>query len=85
MQFTTAIVAATAALINYVSAESVVAISQITDGQIQATHTAASASHATASSSAHTTATVSQFSSNGAAKAVAGLGAGVAAAAAFLL
>lgn len=83
MQFTTAIVAAAVALTNYVSAESsanVVAISQITDGQIQATHTTASAA-----TSAATTATVSQYTSNGAAKAVAGLGAGVAAAAAFLL
>ena len=81
MQFTTAIVAAAVALTNYVAAESasVVAISQITDGQIQATATTA------ASSAATTTATVSQYSSNGAAKAVAGLGAGVAAAAAFLL
>ena len=100
MQFSTVTIVSLFALAKFAAAENkAAAISQITDGQIQATTaTEVKSSSATASSekttvktatntveeSSTATATVHQQSTNGAAKQVVGLGA-VAAAAALLL
>ncbi|CAI4046085.1 hypothetical protein SUVZ_11G1200 [Saccharomyces uvarum] len=101
MQFSTVVSVAFVALANFVAAESAAAISQITDGQIQATTatttapttTAAPSTTATTAApsstvetvSASSTETVSQQTENGAAKAAVGMGAGALAAAALLL
>ncbi|KAJ1545235.1 Cwp2p [Saccharomyces cerevisiae] len=80
MQFSTVASVALVALANFVAAESAAAISQITDGQIQATTTAT-----TEAVSPSSTETISQQTENGAAKAAVGMGAGALAAAAMLL
>ncbi|CAI4045104.1 hypothetical protein N7582_003438 [Saccharomyces uvarum] len=99
MQFSTVVSVAFVALANFVAAESAAAVSQITDGQIQATTatttattaapstttTAAVSSSTVETVSASSTETVSQQTENGAAKAAVGMGAGALAAAALLL
>ncbi|CAI4936178.1 CGH_3_HP_G0036510.mRNA.1.CDS.1 [Saccharomyces cerevisiae] len=99
MQFSTVASVAFVALANFVAAESAAAISQITDGQIQATTTATTEATTTAAPSSTTAApsstvetvspssteTISQQTENGAAKAAVGMGAGALAAAAMLL
>ncbi|PTN41493.1 Cwp2p [Saccharomyces cerevisiae] len=84
MQFSTVASVALVALANFVAAESAAAISQITDGQIQATTTAAPSS-TVETVSPSSTETISQQTENGAAKAAVGMGAGALAAAAMLL
>ncbi|QHS74498.1 Cwp2p [Saccharomyces paradoxus] len=92
MQFSTVVSVAFVALANFVAAESAAAISQITDGQIQATTTATTEATTTATPSStvetvspSSTETISQQTENGAAKAAVGMGAGALAAAAMLL